>query len=153
MRVWRLCRERHAGGAFSGEGARLAGGRWNHPGVAVVYCSATLSLAVLESLVHFEARHVPDDYVAIAADIPDEIPVRRVEVAELPTNWRAVPAPEALQDLGDAWIGQGDSLVLAVPSVVVPAECNYLVNPVHEEFRRIVVHPPTPFAFDPRLWA
>jgi RES domain-containing protein len=149
MRVWRLCRRKHA--AFDGEGARLAGGRWNRRGTAVVYASETLSLAALESLVHLDFALAPDDLVAVAADIPDALPMTRLEVADLPRNWRRYPAPEALADLGTDWAGARRTAVLSVPSALVPRERNILLNPTHPEFRRVRLLPPERFSFDPRL--
>src|SRR5262249_50308605 len=101
IQVWRLCRRAHA--AFDGEGGRLAGGRWNHRGVAVVYTSATLSLAALEYFVHVELADTPGDLVAVAADIPDDVARTELAVASLPADWRAFPAPERLASLGTRW--------------------------------------------------
>jgi RES domain-containing protein len=117
----------------------------------VVYTSATLSLAALEVLVHLDRRDAPDDLVAVAAEIPDEVTRRTIEVSELPSTWRRYPAPPALADLGTAWAQAGRITVLVVPSALVPAEANYLLNPAHEAFPAIRVLPPEPFRFDPRL--
>jgi RES domain-containing protein len=150
MRVWRLCRRKHA--AFDGEGARLAGGRWNRRGIAVVYASETLSLAALEYLVHLDATLAPRDLVATAADLPDVLPVTRFEVADLPRNWRRYPAPEALAELGTEWAEARRTAVLSVPSAVVPSERNILLNPAHPDFKTLHLLSPLRFSFDPRLW-
>jgi RES domain-containing protein len=147
--VWRLCKRRHA--ALDGQGARLAGGRWNSRGTAVVYASETLSLAALELLVHGDPALLPDDLVAIAIAIPDGLPVRRIEAAGLPRTWRRYPAPESLAPLGDAWAKDRASAVLSVPSAVVPGERNFLLNPAHPDFRRIRAGRPEKFALDARL--
>ncbi len=149
MRVWRLCRRKHA--AFDGEGARLAGGRWNRKGTAVVYVSETLSLAALEYLVHLDIALAPDDLVAAPAEIPDALPVTRLEAADLPRGWRRYPAPEALGELGTAWASARRTAVLSVPSAVVPQERNLILNPAHPDFPKIRPHPPERFSFDPRL--
>ena len=150
MRVWRLCRKRHA--AFDGEGARLAGGRWNRRGTPVVYCSATLSLAVLEYFVNLPGGLAPPDLVSIAADVPDALSSESLEAGALPRNWRRYPAPEALAELGTRWVREGKTAVLAVPSVVVPQERNYLLNPAHADFKRVLVGKPDPFSLDLRMW-
>jgi len=150
VRVWRICRRRYA--AFDGEGARIAGGRWNRRGTAVVYASATLSLAALEYLVNVDASAVPEDLVSIFADIPKEVPTANVEVGDLPDDWRRYPAPESLRDIGTTWVERGREAVLSVPSAVVPSERNYLVNPKHSAFARIRIGRPQPFSLDPRLW-
>ncbi|MGE5345698.1 MAG: RES family NAD+ phosphorylase [Acidithiobacillales bacterium] len=150
MRVWRICRRRFA--AFDGEGARIAGGRWNRIGTAVVYTSATLSLAALEYFVNVEASAAPDDLVSIFADIPEDVPTASVEVRDLPRDWRRYPAPDSLRDIGTAWVTRGREAVLSVPSAVVPSERNYLINPSHPAFGRIRIGSPQPFSLDLRLW-
>src|SRR6476659_3221266 len=97
--VWRITSTRHAGRAFDGEGARLYGGRWNRPGVPVVYCSATLSLAALEYFVHLEPGLAPS-LVTLAAEIPASLAVEIWDIESLPADWRSYPAPERLKDLG-----------------------------------------------------
>jgi RES domain-containing protein len=117
----------------------------------VVYTSATLSLAVMELLVHLDDDDLARVYVAVPADIPDTVPVKRVRVVDLPRSWRRYPAPAALPELGGRWAAAGETAVLAVPSAVIPHELNYLLNPRHPQFKRIRVGKPEPFAFDPRL--
>lgn len=152
LTVWRLIAERHSASAFDGEGARLYGGRWNHPGVPVVYTSATLSLAALELLLHLNLECAPEDRVAIAAGIPADFEIQEGTAEALPAAWRSYPAPEALKDLGTAWARESRSPVLRVPSVVIPEDSNYLLNPHHPDFSRIEIREPTPFSFDRRLW-
>jgi RES domain-containing protein len=149
MRVWRLCRRKNA--AFDGEGARLAGGRWNLRGTAVVYASETLSLAALEYLVHLNIALAPDDLVAVLADVPDTLPATRLEAADLPRGWRRYPAPDALAELGAAWAAARRTAVLSVPSALVPQERNLILNPAHPDFPKIRLHLPERFSFDPRL--
>lgn len=150
MRVWRTCSKRHQ--AFDGEGAYRYGGRWNHPGTPVVYTSESLSLAALEYFVHVDADTAPDDLVAISADVPDRVRIHSVKIANLPKDWRRYPAPEALQDIGTQWAKKGSTLVLAVPSAVIPEEHNYLLNPAHRDFKRVRLHRPMSFRLDPRMW-
>jgi len=149
MRVWRLCSSRHP--VPDGKGARLHGGRWSFPGSPVVYASATLSLAVLEQLVHVDWDLLPQDLITLSADIPDHVKIESINEARLPSNWRDYPAPEALQALGTEWVNRAETAVLSVPSVVIPEERNYLLNPAHSDFRRIRWSEPRPFVWDPRL--
>jgi len=130
----------------------VAGGRWNRRGRAVVYTSRTLSLAALEYFVHLAVADAPDDLVAVPADLPDSVSRQEVRLADLPRNWRAYPAPEALADVGTRWVEAGRTAVLIVPSAVIPRERNYLLNPVHPEFKFIRVGAPEPFTFDARIW-
>ena len=150
MRVWRLCRRAHA--APDGEGARRYGGRWNQRGTALVYTSASASLAALEYFVHLDPEDAPPDLILVPADIPPAVAVRELRSGELPADWRSLPAPEALAALGTSWARRLESAVLSVPSAVVPEERNYLLNPAHPEFRRIVFGRARPFSFDPRMW-
>jgi RES domain-containing protein len=117
----------------------------------VVYASETLALAALEYLVHVDPAIAPDGLVSIAAEIPDSVAIREVDLSDLPADWRGYPALEALAQIGTAWANTGSSAVLRVPSAIVPTERNYLLNPAHPEFRRIKIGVPRPFAFDPRL--
>ena len=147
---WRLVRPAHAQEAFSGRGARLYGGRWNSPGVAVVYGSSTLSLAVLELLVHVPASLTPPDCVHIEFHFEEAL-VEKVESSTLPANWRDYPAPPELQAIGDAWMANRSSAVLQVPSAVIPLEFNYLLNPDHPDFRSVDIGQPRDFRLDYRL--
>jgi RES domain-containing protein len=150
--VWRIGSIRYADQAFSGEGARLYGGRWNHRGTRVVYTSATLSLAALELFVHLDTDLIPEHLVAVSAEIPSDLRVDELQSGDLPAAWRSYPAPERLQDLGTRWLLEERTAVLSVPSAVVPSERNFLLNPAHRDFARILTHEPRPFRFDPRMW-
>jgi len=149
--VWRLTRAAHHG--LDGEGARLNGGRWNSEGRAVVYASTTLSLAVLEYLVHVEPLLAPNDLVAIEIELPDgDGAGAQVEPGQFPPgDWRTYPAPEWQAELGDLWVEDGTFLWLAVPSAIVPQEYNVLINPSHERMADARVVSTRPFAFDERL--
>jgi len=149
--IWRLCRRKYATTAFGGEGARIAGGRWNRKGTRIVYCGGSLALAALEMLVHVEVGQLPIDLVCIRAVVPDGVSIEDVDASKLPRIWRTTPAPDFLKDIGTDWIKRGSSAVLAVPSAIIPPEKNYLVNPNHPEFARLAIGLPEPFAFDPRL--
>lgn len=145
--AWRIVKEKHAATAFSGEGAAMAGGRWNSRGVPVVYASSTLSLAALESLVHLNPP-VLFKYVAF----PIEFDAAFVaSLAALPGDWAIEPPGPLSKATGDAWVRAGESAVLAVPTVIIPAETNYLLNPAHPDFKKISIGKPRPFAFDRRL--
>lgn len=152
MRLWRICGERWAASAFDGAGARKTGGRWNRKGEAVVYTSTSLALAALELFVHLDPSEMPDDLVTIALDVPHDVPVRQIEQADLPRNWREYPAPERLKEIGSEWYRSGSELLLVVPSAVVPLENNALINPAHPDFSRCEARRPAPFHFDPRMW-
>jgi RES domain-containing protein len=147
--AWRIVKERHAATAFSGEGAARTGGRWNSRGVRVVYTSGAQSLAALESLVHLNPP-VRFTYVAIRAKF-DLALIETVPLSALPRAWRVEPPPPSTKALGDRWVREARSAVLALPSVIIPAELNYLLNPAHPDFKKISIGQPARFKFDPRL--
>ncbi len=151
MTVWRVCSRRHARRGFSGDGARLYGGRWHSPGKPVVYTSATVSLASLEVLVHVTEEDWPQDLCAIPAEIPPHIKIQELKPEQLSRGWRRFPATQRLRDLGDDWLARGEILVLAVPSAVIPIEKNYLLNPAHANVKDIQIGEPQRFQFDMRL--
>ncbi len=150
MIAWRLCRRAHA--RLDGEGARLYGGRWNRRGTPVVYLASSLSLAAFEYFVHVAQDLVPGDLVSIRVTIPDDAPREMIDRGALPRSWRRYPGPEALEDMGDDWAARAESLVLVVPSVVVPEETNLLLNPTHPRMRDVSAGRPQAFSFDPRMW-
>lgn len=148
-RAWRIVREDHRSAAFDGEGARLFGGRWNSRGTRMVYTSITLSLAALETLVHLNPP-VAFKYVAIPIEF-DEALVETVAAMDLPADWNEEPPPPSTAEIGDRWVRESRSAVLKLPSVIISAELNYLLNPGHSDFKRIRIGKPMPFSFDPRL--
>jgi len=155
MRVWRICRAPYAAEAFSGEGARRFGGRWNSRGVRMVYASTSLSLAAIELFVHLEPGQQPNDLVYLSALLPHGEPARTIAPAELPPNWWTdEPAADAItaRDLGDEWIRSRSSLAMMVPSVPIRAEWNVLLNPLHPAIALIEIDPPQPFHFDARMF-
>jgi RES domain-containing protein len=149
LTVWRLTTARFMRSAFSGEGARLYGGRWNNKGVPLVYTAATQALAMLEMLVQDEPLRAR--YVMIEARIPTSVRIERLSAADLPTQWRELNARGELRAIGSEWARKQTAAALAVPSAVIPAELNYLLNPLHPDFRRISIGKPQRFETDLRL--
>jgi RES domain-containing protein len=152
LSLFRLVKAKHAARAFDGEGARRFGGRWNERGTAVVYLGGTLSLAALETFVHLSAVDARLTFVAIEVVVPDGIRIAHVSEGQLPPNWRAEPAPRETKAIGSDWVRAGETLLLRVPSVIVPRESNYLLNAAHPGFSRLRIGPPEPFGFDERMW-
>jgi RES domain-containing protein len=151
LTAWRLVKTRLAATAFDGEGARLFGGRWSSPGTRVVYASDTLALAALEVLANLQdAALLASSYSAFRLTIPTAL-AEELDSSALPADWMTSPAPVALRDIGDAWVGAGRSAVLRVPSAIVRTEWNLLLNPAHRRFGEITIGPRQPFAFDPRF--
>jgi len=148
---WRIVPEDQAATAFDGEGARLYGGRWNSVGVSLVYASEHQSLAALEARVHIDKTKMRTLYKCFAFHFDEDL-VEVFRVGGLPKDWQQEPPPPSLQVLGDNWVKSGTSVILAVPSVVIPKELNYLINPKHPDFAKLKIEKPTDFAFDQRLF-
>lgn len=144
----RIAARRHR--PFSGEGARLFGGRWNSPGRPAIYCGDSFALAMLERLVHSATSKIlPEDHWASALLPADAI--EHVDAGGL-TGW---DAPDLLpsQSFGDGWLAEGRSLALSVPSVVTRIDRNIVLNPAHPRFAEVVVSDELPVVWDRRLFA
>jgi RES domain-containing protein len=135
--AWRIVKAKHLKAAFSGEGARIYGGRWNSVGIPLVYTSETISLAVLELVVHVnEMDLLLRKFVKIPVSF-DESMVQVFPREKLPKNWNDLPPTEATQRIGNKWFREGQYAVLKVPSAVTPEEHNFLLNPIHKDFSKI----------------
>ncbi|MBW2011412.1 MAG: RES family NAD+ phosphorylase [Deltaproteobacteria bacterium] len=150
IRVWRLIKANHADDAFTGEGARRWGGRWNSKGIRVVYTAELLSLATLEVMVHTPFYDTLKNYVCIPIDFSPGL-FQSIALEDLPNNWVTDPIPQSVRAIGDQWIKNKESVILKVPSAIIPIEYNYLINPDHPDFENLVIHSSQTFAFDPRL--
>lgn len=150
LRVYRITKTKHLASAWTGEGARLNGGRWNNPGVPCVYCSTSLALAALEMLVHLESAAPLDAYSWAWIEV-DPAHVLDASAAALPPGWESQPATNASREFGTEWLQQGKSVALRVPSAIISAEHNVLLNPLHRGFAALNRGPFHPFKFDPRL--
>jgi RES domain-containing protein len=145
--AWRIVQTHVANRAFSGEGARRYGGRWNSKGHGVVYTSGSISLKIL---VHIQIYDILEEYVYIPVKFDPKLSMT-INPSELPENWNTDPSPQAIKQIGDSWVENQRSFVLEVPSAIVPTENNYLINPAHPAFGKLKVGEPRKFEFDPRL--
>jgi RES domain-containing protein len=150
--AWRLVKQRHQAAAFDGEGARRFGGRWNQPGTRVVYVSDSLALAALETFVHLGRAAMQIAHVAFKVEVPDDLPITTVTVNELPPGWRDEPPSDATKEFGSKWVARAETAVLRVPSVIVPRENNFVLNPDHGDFTRLRISDAELFHFGPRMW-
>ena len=148
--AWRITKNKYQDSAFTGEGAEIAGGRWNSQGTRIVYGSSSISLSILEILVHLESSSVLSSYSVIPFHF-NEKQVVELKKADLPRGWAAHPPPVTSQQIGDNWVQDQTSLLLKVPSVVVPLEFNYLLNPAHPDIEKIDIGQPVPLPLDERL--
>lgn len=139
--AWSIVKAVHATEALAGDGARMAGGRWNSSGIPLIYASATSSLAILEMLFHLGEVNALSRYVLVSCRFRSSL-IERIEGSMLPPNWRAYPAPYELQRIGDAWIHRAESAILEVPSAIVEGENNFLLNPAHADFKSVTFGKP-----------
>ena len=137
---------------FDGEGAYRYGGRWSSPGTRLSYASEHQSLAMLEYFVHLDVDDPPRDLVLAVAEVPDDLARDRVDISNLPANWRESATPPELARLGDEFAQRGESCLLLVPSVLAPGENNWLINPAHTDYKSIVVLEVEPLSYDPRMF-
>lgn len=134
---------------LSGEGARLFGGRWNSKGKSAVYTSLTISLSLLELLIHAVSYdEILINHLAVI-EIPDDS-VSEISTAQLKTTWQN--DEEYSQFIGDEFLTAQSSLILKIPSVIIPEEKNILINPKHKDFRKIKIRSASKFKFDVRLF-
>lgn len=150
MIVYRIVKSAHARD-LSGTGPRLYGGRWNPKGVSVIYTSESRALAALEFYVHLSRAVILPGLSVVSIEISDSVFMKEIAVADLPKNWRTYPAPPELAAFGAEWVRSRDSLLLRVPSVVMPPECNVLINPVHPEMKEVQIIEIEEYVLDQRL--
>ena len=150
MEVFRLSRDRYAR-TLSGEGAARTGGRWNSPGVEMVYTAMNRSLAMAEVAVHLSLAMLPEDYRMITIDIPDRVSRHQLAPNRLPAGWKAFPHPAATRAIGDRFIAEGKHCILIVPSAITQGDFNYRLNPRHPDFKKIRIRKVEAFPFDRRM--
>ena len=148
--AWRIVRVSREKTAFTGEGPWRYGGRWNSPGVHVVYVSEHQSTAAFEVFANRVPFILEEKYKAFHVEWADNL-TEIFPAKKLPADWRISPPPAETMEIGDRWVQERRSAVLALPSAISPDDRNFLLNPEHTDFKRIRIHPPINFDFDPRL--
>jgi RES domain-containing protein len=150
MILWRLTRRSYAD--LKGQGGELADGRWHTRGRPVVYCASNAALAVLEVRVHLDLPPdlLPEDYVLMKIEPPNDLAVRAIGISDLPKGWR--DREDLCRPIGDAWLRAHPTALLSVPSAIVDVERNVLINPKHPDAVRVVVAAILPFPWDERLF-
>lgn len=151
MKVFRLAREKHAT-PLSGKGAAKYGARWNPVGVELIYTAQNRSLAMAEVAVHLTLATLPEDYMMLTIDIPDDIKVKQLSEADLPADWQEFPHPAPTQNIGRDFVTENEYCVLIIPSVVTQGDYNVLINPNHKDFSKITITSIDKFPFDKRIF-
>lgn len=135
---------------LSGEGARLFGGRWNKKGDACIYTSSTRSLCILEYLANVFLEDLPPDLSMTTYSIPDKL-CRIIDIKDLPDDWYAVPPVNFTKQFGSSLLADKNCTCFAVPSAIVPAEQNFILNPTATTFDQIQIVSVEAFTLDHRI--
>jgi RES domain-containing protein len=149
MHLYRVSKNEHAD-ELDGKGSAIAGGRWNRRGVPSLYAGQSRSLALLEVLVHCSRIEDLDGRVIITIEVPDN-DISVIETHDLPAGWNSIPWNDGTVEKGSSWLLSKKGLMLQLPSVVVPAEKIYMINPAHPEHPKIRIVEKETFSLDPRL--
>ena len=148
--AWRITTTPDPDRAFSGDGARIRGGRWNSKGTRVVYTADYPAAAILEQIVQTSSVASLPIYNLFRVTLPESM-VSVIDSNTLPGTWRDPERDPAVQAIGDTWVAKRTSLALQVPSAIAPHHVNYLLNPAHPDFATLTIAAPERFALDPRL--
>lgn len=153
MEVYRISSEKYAND-LSGIGAGLYGGRWNPKGLNVVYTAGSISLACMEYLVHNIHLIISKEICLSKIQISDAVPIGYINKKELPSDWNEKSyLPITTQSIGQEYLEKGIKYGLKVPSVIVPEEFNYLLNPHHDLHNKTrIIEQISPFTIDERLF-
>lgn len=135
---------------LTGTGAEITGGRWNSKGVRVLYTAGSASLAMLEIVAHINNTVIEAAYCMIVLEVPENS-IIEFKSTELSKNWDNFPAERETRIVGDKFVREQKALILKVPSVIVPEDNNYLINPAHKMFSDVKVISKRNISFDKRL--
>ncbi|MGA7812645.1 RES family NAD+ phosphorylase [Caballeronia sp.] len=154
MKLFRVAKDKpgkYRADDLSGNGASVAGGRWNPMGMPALYTSLNAATAVLEVRVHLSGFIPAANLFLVEVDIPDVLISKGYEPS-LPTDWNELTIPTSTIEIGRRWLSAAKSVAMKVPSVVCPADWNVILNPHHSDFRKVKVTRQEPFSLDARLF-
>ena len=149
MIVYRIGSTKYADD-MSGTGARINGGRWNRIGVECLYTSESRALAVLEYTVNVNIHSIPRALSITTIDI-GKVALRKLAESELPGDWKKSPAPSSAQNFGSSLLKKVARAILQIPSSVIPEEFNFILNPVHQDFKKFRILDINDFIYDVRI--
>lgn len=149
MRVYRIGKKKFAKD-LAGEGARLNGGRWNHPGISCIYTGGTRAIALVEYTAHVSEDNIPRALCFTCFEVPENS-IQEIKIEDLPGNWREWPHPVATREFGSAMLSRVKHLLIRIPSVIIPEEFNYLINPLHPDIKKVKIVSVTDHIYDLRL--
>lgn len=134
---------------LSGEGSRLYGSRWNHKGFYCLYAAESRALAMLEYAVNTRLQDIPASLSVISYNIPDNI--HTISVEELPHNWNSPIVDDNTRNFGTTLLKEAKHITIKIPSVIIPEEYNFLINPKHPDMKKVAIANISDFSFDVRL--
>jgi RES domain-containing protein len=143
--LWRVSRHRDLQGA----GGLRAPGRWHERGLPIVYLAESPAGALLEACAHTSANDVPPEYTLLTIEVGDTVQVESVDLGLLPADW--TQREDLTQEIGSAWLRSGRSSLLRVPSAIVPATFNVLLNPLHAQAAHVRIQSAVKYPFDLRI--
>lgn len=154
--LWRIATDTPQWGAddLAGKGAASRGSRWNHPGEALTCAATSVSLAAWETRAHFgkSAGKLPWNRFLVRIDVPDAVWAERLVLPRpVKVGWDAIPEGLVSRELGSAWLSEGSSALLVVPSVIIDEEDNVLINPAHPGAARLTAEKLRRFVYDHRV--
>jgi len=149
MIVYRLATEQYVED-LTGTGAKLFGGRWNNTGIAALYATENISLALVEILVRADKTLLPPDYMLLKLEIPDQLSIATIHKNKLKKNWK--DDIEYTQFIGSSFVTTGAELALKVPSAIVEEENNYVINTNHADFKKVKIKSISKFQLDKRFF-
>ena len=147
MIVYRLASSKYARD-ISGEGASIYGGRWNPAGIKALYASQNISLCILEILVRTQKKINPPGYQLITIELP-ETDITTIKVSQLKPGWKQ--HIEYTQWIGEEFLKENKSLIMQVSSAIVERENNFLINPLHKDFKSVKITGIEALELDKRL--
>lgn len=151
MELFRITQELYASD-LSGNGSYIYGGRWNSEGNYALYTSFSRSLALLETLAHVPAKLLHNKpYLLITLRVPDKELVKKINVKDLPSGWDAIDAPLFTQRIGDRFLHDNNQLLMEVPSVLMPEESNFILNPLFKGMKKVSIIHKRRIVFDNRI--
>ncbi|MGL5111021.1 MAG: RES family NAD+ phosphorylase, partial [Flavobacterium sp.] len=136
----------------SGKGAAMCGARWNSKGTEIIYTAQSRALAMAEVAVHLSVATLPSDFVMLTLHIPDTMTISEIKVLDLQSDWNVFPSSFQTAGIGDRFIQQNDFAILKVPSAVVKGDYNFLIHPLHPDFKQIKIIEQVDFPFDKRIF-
>lgn len=151
MRVFRLAKKKFCND-LNGRGAEIMGGRWNNKGTPLVYTSDSRALCTAEIAVRTPLGILPIDYWMIELDLPDSLKIFELKAIKLPKDWMSFPHSNSTQILGDKFVADQNFLIMKVPSAIVQGDSNYVLNPLHQDIKKVKIVKQVRFEFDGRLF-